>query len=222
MGPPSLPPPETPPLPAVTVAAPPVAPTDHDLVVRRWGIEARQLGVFQRTPGNDLACGGDCPIPLNAIAVRKWTTSHYAWSAGLALGFGGGSRYSAEKMAVQSWDTYLGAGPTVGANFLLTSWRHLAVSLSPQLDAVMFIPRGTGPKTFLVNLRGLVEGELHLGFIGLPELSVGTATGLLASLRTVSKSAMTPTGTASQWSVGFSGPQSLWGLVTNLYLRFYF
>jgi hypothetical protein len=33
---------------------------------------------------------------------------------------------------------------------------------------------------------------------------------------------MTASGTASDWSIGFSGPQTLWGLATNLYLRFYF
>jgi hypothetical protein len=209
------------------VSVPEAGATDHDTVVGRWGIEARHIeGPFQRTLGNDLTCGGDCPIALNSLGVRKWQTQRYAWNAGLALGVGGGSRYSTERMAVQSWDTYLGFGPTVGASFLLTNWRHLAVSLSPQLDAVMFIPRGTGPKTFLVNVRGLVEGELHMGFIGLPELSIGLSSGLEASVRTVSKSAMTlettNKGTASEWSVGFSGPQSLWGLVTNAFLRFYF
>ena len=61
-----------------------------------------------------------------------------------------------------------------------------------------------------------------MGFIGLPELSIGVSSGLVASLRTISKSAMTQTGTASEWSIGFSGPQSLWGLVTNTFLRFYF
>jgi hypothetical protein len=196
--------------------------TDHDSIVGRWGVEARFLGEFQRTPGNDLSCGADCPIRLNAMAVRKWSTSHYAWSAGLALGVGGGGRYDMTKGAVQSWDTYLGVGPTVGANFLLANWQHLAVSLSPQMDAVVFIPRGSGPKSFLLNLRGLIEGELHLGFIGIPQLSVGTSSGLVTSLKTVSKAAMTASGTSSQWDIGFSGPQSLWGLVTNAYLRFYF
>jgi hypothetical protein len=232
------PPPAPPPAPPVEVAPVPPAPppsvavvvsgpsdgggTDHDGIVGRWGIEARTLGEFQRTPGNDLSCANDCPIRLNAISVRKWSTERYAWSAGLALGAGGGSRYEPTRMAVQSWDTYFGVGPTVGANFLLANWKHLAVSLSPQLDALIFIPKGTGPKSFLVNLRGLVEGELHLGMIGVPQISVGTSAGLLASLRTVSKSEMTSSGTASQWDIGFSGPQSLWGLVTNLYLRFYF
>jgi hypothetical protein len=123
---------------------------------------------------------------------------------------------------VQSWDTYVGLGPTVGASFLLADWKHLAVAFSPQLDAVFFIPSASGPKTFLLDLRGLVEGELHLGFIDLPQLSVGVSSGLVASLQTTSHSADTASKTASKWSIGFSGPQSLWGLVTNMYLRFYF
>jgi hypothetical protein len=223
---PVAPPPPAPPSVGVVVAEPPSG-TDHAGIVGRWGIEARRLGEFLRSPTNDARCGKNCPIALNAISLRKWTNNHYAWSAGLALGAGGGSRYEPGAMAVQSWDTYLGLGPTVSANFLLADWHHLAVSLSPQLDALVFIPKGTGPKSFLVNFRGLVEGELHLGFIGVPQMSVGTGFGLLASLETTSKSNLTvdvpaQAGTASEWSIGFSGPQSLWGLVTNMYLRFYF
>jgi hypothetical protein len=219
-----VPPPETT-MPAEAVAPTPSAvapggPTDHDAVVGHWGLEARSLGSFQRTLGNDPRCGTDCPIPLNSLGVRRWHTSTYAWSAGLALGFGGGSR--SDMGTVKSWDTYLGVGPTVAASFLLTNWRHLAVSMSPQLDALMFMPRGSGSKTFLINARGLVEGELHLGFIGLPEISVGVAGGLLVSYMKITKPATTPTGISSQWSIGFSGPQSLWGVVTNMYLRFYF
>jgi hypothetical protein len=230
---PPPPPPGPPPVEALPPAAPlpppppPVAPslTDHQMVVDHWGIEVRQIGAtdaFQRTPGNDLGCGSNCPIPLHAIEVRRWRTPRYAWNAGLALATGGGSRYSQEAKATQSWDTYLGFGPTVGANFLLADWNHLAVSLSPQLEAVYFIPRSDGPKTILINVRGLVEGELHLGFIGLPQVSVATTYGLVAGWRHVSNPDKTQTLTASEWDIGFSGPQSLWGLVTNVYLRFYF
>jgi hypothetical protein len=233
------PPPPPPPAPPPTVymptpaesvpppaAAPPMAPagepgaTDHDLVVGRWGIEARQVAVFQRSPGNDPSCGADCPLRLNAFSVRRWHTPVYAWSAGLVLGLGGGSR--TEAGMTKTWDTYFGIGPTVGASFLLTSWKHLAVSLSPQLDFIFFLPRGSGAKTFMVNARGLFEGELHMGFIGLPELSVGMASGLVIGFRGVSNAAQNPGGLATQWDIGFSGPQSLWGLVTNMYLRFYF
>jgi hypothetical protein len=238
--PPPPPPPAAPPAPATTYYAPaaPVAqpappppavvvapeggPTDHDLVVGRWGIEAKQVGVFQRSPGNDPACDGgtDCPLRLNAFSLRRWHSPTYAWNAGLVLGIGGGSR--SQMGMTRSWDTYFGFGPTVGASFLLTSWKHLAVSASPQLDFVFFMPRGSGSKTFLINARGLVEGELHLGFIGLPELSVGTASGLVVGFRGVTKPTANPGGLATQWDIGFSGPQSLWGLVTNVYLRFYF
>jgi hypothetical protein len=38
----------------------------------------------------------------------------------------------------------------------------------------------------------------------------------------VTSAANSPGGLATQWDIGFSGPQSLWGLVTNVYLRFYF
>jgi hypothetical protein len=218
--------PPAPPAPPLAPPAPPAAAmTDHEMVVGHWGIEARQIGddkIFNRTPGNDLRCSPNCPILLNALEVRKWRTSRYAWNAGLALASGGGSRYSTEQGSTQSWDVFLGIGPTVGANFLLHDWRHVAVSFSPQLDAVYFVPRSSGPKTFLLDVRGLIEAEVHMGFIGLPELSVGTTTGLVASYLNVSHPEQTDTLTHSKWNIGLSGPQTLWGLVTNLYLRFYF
>jgi hypothetical protein len=204
-----------------TSAAPAIAGTaggtDHDQVVGHWGIEARQVAVGQKTLGQDLECG-TCTVPLNAFSVRRWSHARYAWSAGLVFGMGGGSRKVMPSN--QSWDTYLGVGPTLGANFLLTSWRHLAVSLAPQLDFVFFMPSGSGAKNFLVTLRGLIEGELHLGFIGVPQLSLGLASGLVVDYRGVTSAP--PGGTANQWSVGFAGPQSLWGLVTNMFVRFYF
>jgi hypothetical protein len=207
--------------PAAAPTAGEVGASDHDLVVGRWGVEARQVGVFQRSPGNDPSCTtADCPLRLNAFSVRRWSTATYAWTAGLVLGVGGGSRN--DMGMTRKWDTYFGLGPTVGASFLLTSWKHLAVSLSPGLDFVFFLPRGSGSKTFLINARGLVEGELHMGFIGLPELSIGVASGLVIGFRGVTNAAMNPGGLATQWDIGFSGPQSLWGLVTNMYLRFYF
>lgn len=210
--------------PAPEPAAPPEGPavgaTDHDSIVGRWGVEARHLGTFQRSVGNDATCGTNCPISLNSFGVRRWVSPNYAWSAGLVFGVGGGSR--SDGGTIKTWDTYLGIGPTVGANFLLTNWEHLAVSFTPQFDFLFFAPRGSGAKTFLVNARGLIEGELHMGFIGLPQLSLGVASGLVVSYQGNTQASKTANGTASQWDIGFLGPQSLWGLVTNAYLRFYF
>jgi hypothetical protein len=228
------PPPAIPPAEAYPAAAPggpivatapsgPVDATDHDSVVGLWGIEARRIGAFKKTPGEDIECTDPCTVELNSIGVRKWMSPRYAYSIALALGVGGGARRAPDQ--VETLDTYFGAGPSVGASFLLANWKHLAVSLSPQLDLVYFLPSGKGSKTFLVNLRGLVEGELHLGMIGLPQASLGVSTGLVASLLTASlneKGAPVPNAIAYRWSIGLTGQQALWDLVTNATLRYYF
>jgi hypothetical protein len=195
--------------------------TDHDQVVGRWGIEARQLAVLQRTPGQNKECNNDCPVALNAFGVRRWYSATRAFSAGLVLAMGGGSSKVDGKTA--TWDTYLGVGPTAGMSFLLGKWKHLAVSASPQLDLIFFMPARTRSKTFMANARGLVEGELHLGFMGLAPVSLGVTSGLALSFRSVSSadSVVNPGNTATEWSLGPTGPQSLWDLVTTMYIRFY-
>ena len=147
----------------------------------------------------------------------------YAWNLGLALGVGGGS--SRQDGTTKSWDTYFGVGPTVSANFLLANWKHLAVSLAPGLDLLFFLPSGKGSKTFIANLRGLVEGEVHLGMIGLPAASVSLSTGVEVNFLYATKDNKpnaAQNATALKYSVGISIPTSLWDLVTRLQVRYYF
>jgi hypothetical protein len=79
-------------------------------------------------------------------------------------------------------------------------------------------------KALLINARGLIEGELHLGMIGAPALSVSLTSGLVASFGSFSKaeSDKVPSHTSRQWALGLAGPTSLWGLVTNVQMRLYF
>jgi hypothetical protein len=200
--------------------------TDHDSIVGRLGIEARRIGAFRRTQGQEADCTAPCMADLNALSLRRWTDHAYAYSFGLALGVGGGSSRPAPAADAQTWDTYFGVGPTLGASFLLASWKHLAVSWGPQLDAVFFLPSGKGSKNFLFNLRAVVEGELHLGMIGVPAASVALQTGLEARYHIATKDnkdgASGKDIMASRWSVGFTGNQSLWDLVTKMTLRYYF
>jgi hypothetical protein len=198
------------------------ATTDHDSIVGAWGIQARKVRTFQRTLGQENGCIDFCPVDLNMLSVRRWSSHKYAWDAGLAFAVGGGSGRSGGK--TMTWDTYFGIGPTVGASFLLANWKHLAVSLSPQFDFVTFIPSGKGSKSFLFNLRGLVEGEVHLGMIRLPAASVGLASGLAASVlyATADKKMPVDKATATKWSLEVTGPTALWDLVTKAFLRYYF
>jgi hypothetical protein len=197
--------------------------TDHDSVVGAWGIEARRLATLERTPGQEANCGDICLVDLNALSVRRWSRPGYAWTVGLAVGLGGGS--SRMDGVTKSWDTYLGVGPTVGANFLLANWKHLAVSLAPQLDLVFFLPSGKGSKSFIANLRGLVEGEVHLGMIGLPAASLSMSTGIEVNTLFATKDNKPnprPNATAVKYTLGVTAPRSLWDLVTRLQLRYYF
>ncbi len=224
---PPAPPPEPTPAPTdsagVTVAGPTAGGTDHDSVVGAWGIEARKLASLARTLGQEPNCGDPCLVDLNALSVRRWTAQNYAWNLGLALGVGGGSSHMDD--TTKSWDTYFGIGPTVSANFLLANWKHLAVSLAPGLDLLFFLPSGKGSKSFIANLRGLVEGEVHLGMIGLPSASVSLASGLEVNFLVATKDnkpTAAPVYTALKYSLGVTGPRSLWDLVTRLQVRYYF
>ncbi len=213
----------SPPAPAQPIVA---SGTDHETIIGRWGIEARRLATLNRTIGQENGCSPDCPVDMNALSLRKWSAADYAYSFGLALGVGGGSSRPAPTDSAKTWDTYFGIGPTVAASFLLASWQHLAVSFTPGLDAVFFMPSSKGSKSIVLGVRGVLEGELHLGMIGLPQASVALSSGLEANALFATKdekpSARATNSTASKWSIGFSGPQSLWDLVTQAQLRYYF
>jgi len=192
-------------------------PTDHDLVVGHWGIQARRLA---GTPYPlTLTPNGACPTPnatptppctidMGAIAVRYWKTRNFAWNAGLALALGGG------KLGSQGLDTYYGLGPIVGLTMLLANWRHLAVSASPEASYVYFKPTGgSAPSTQLISFRAELEGELHFGFIDVPALSIGLTAGLLFQYESAPG--------ASTWSVSVTNARSVWGTLTNLFIRYY-
>jgi hypothetical protein len=218
------------PTPMPVLASPPAAAepatagSDHESVIGKWGIEARRVVTLNRTLGQENGCGTECPVDLNALSLRKWSRADYAYSFGLVLGVGGGSSRVTATDSAKTWDTYFGFGPTVAASFLLASWQHLAVSFTPGLDLVFFMPSSKGSKSLIVDLRGAVEGELHLGMIGLPQASVALSSGLEASLlhATKDKKTMSANLTATKWAIGFSGPQSVWDLVTRAQLRYYF
>jgi hypothetical protein len=197
-----------------------MGPTDHQRVVGRWGIEARSLGTLQSSSVNpDPRCGAgnlNCrDVRLTSIGIRRWHTERYAYSAGLSFGAGGGST-----SGLGSWDTYIGVGPNFGAYFLLSQWKHLAVSASPQLGFLYFAPSGSGNKTVSANVAGKVEAELQLGFLGLPGLSVGTDVGLGLNYTHIGNDSA-GMGGFSYWNLGTTGPSSLWGMATNGFVRFY-
>jgi hypothetical protein len=207
-----LPPPPSRPGPVPTSDAEPSA-SDHDAVVGHVGIEARRLTpapfpLALRTPGGcPAALTTPCTVDIGALEARYWMTRNLALAAGLALALGGGGDQG------RPLDTFAGVGPVVGLSLLLGNWRHLAVSASPEVSWLWFKPGGGAPSTTLVDVRAALEGELHFGFVGVPALSVGLIAGL--GMRYES------TPDTRVWSVGVIGAGSVWGALTNLFLRYY-
>lgn len=194
-------------------------PTDHQRVIGHWGIEARSVGTLKSSdlnPDPRCAVGGACrDVNLMSIGVRRWHTERYAYAAGLTLAAGGGSSSGAG-----SWDTYVGIGPNVAAYWMLSQWKHVTLSATPQLGLLYFAPSGSGNKTFSVNAAAKLEAEVQLGFIGLPNLSVGTDVGLGVNYSRIGDNDA-GAGGYSYWNLGTTGPTSFWGLATNAFLRFY-
>jgi hypothetical protein len=193
---------------ALMGGTPTPTPTDHDLVVGHWGIQARQLAgtPYPLTLTPNGACPtpnatltAPCTIDMGAIAVRYWKTRNLAWNAGLAFALGGG------KLGSQGLDTYYGVGPIVGLTMLLGN---------PEASYVYFKPTGgSGPSTQLVTFRAELEGELHFGFIDVPALSIGLTAGMLFRYESAPG--------ASTWSVSVTDARSVWGTLTSLFIRYY-
>jgi hypothetical protein len=192
------------------------------MMVGRWGLSTRTDFVGERSAGQDPACGTACGRALNALSVRRWVSNRYAWDLGLAIAAGGGANRLASGDTA-SWDTDLGIGPTVGASFLLANWKHMAVAARPELDVVFFMPSASGSKSIFFAARGVVEAELHLGFLGLPALTLGAQSGIEARFLSRTKGEAPAAGSVARaWSVGMVAPRSLWDLVTDVHVRYYF
>lgn len=212
-----------PPAPAYSAPVAPAAPeraipnneekgTDHDSVIGHWGFEAWSpiSGLLANTPQVGCTLMGPCPVPFNVAGARLWTTRNMAFNVDLALSIGGGGRGSSTS------DTYFGVGPAGGVAFLLGNWKHMAVSFAPQGAFVFFTPGGTNAKTsVLFNARFMMEGEVHLGFIGLPGVSLALNTGLIFNFFNM-------TDTYKAWNFSMGGANSFLGaLGSGAYLRFY-
>jgi len=193
------------------------SPSDHDAVLGHFGIAARHFdpgplplalapGISCPTSGADTSA---CEVAMGTLAVRYWWTRNLAFNGGVAFAVGGG------RDAMQSLDTHIGIGPIVGISLLIANWRHLAISATPELAYIWFRPGGTGAgaNTKMIAFQGALEAEVHLGFVGVPALSVG----LLAGMGLQYESA----GDTSVWAIGVLGGDSVWGALSNLFVRYY-
>jgi hypothetical protein len=182
--------------------------------VGHFGLEVRRIDTapFPLALRPDIGCPAaqttPCTVNLGALSIHYWRTRNLALTAGLALGFGGG------RDAGRALDTYKAVGPIVGMSLLLGNWRHLAIAASPEASFVWFSSGSDAlGSTTLVTVRGVVEGELHFGFVGVPALSLGMDAGL--GFRWVDANG------ARVWSLGVVGPGGIASVLSDIFVRYY-
>ncbi len=158
--------------------------SDHDAMIGRIGVG--YLGRSQVPLGAAGAVGStseDAPI----IGIRYWLDSLLGLEAGLGFLNTGGSTTTNN----QSQDK---AGVTVfavhgGLPLSLSAGRHFSFQLTPEANvgfATRTTTQGTAPSQTEITDTGLrfdigarVGGELHFGFIDVPELSIQGSVGAL-------------------------------------------
>ena len=196
------------------------AASDHDAVVGHVGIEARRFD-----PG---------PLPLTLRARlrlpggrrgHRRLRGHDGRARGALLvdaqpRLERGRRVrrpAAGATGPTSRDTYFGFGPIVGLSLLLGNWRHLAVSASPELAYVWFRPGGTGGGAGTTTMLALRGGAGGGGALRLRRRA-GAVDRLLAGMALPVRERGA---TRALWSVGVLGGDSVWGALSNLFVRYY-
>ena len=222
------------PTPVPVLAAPPApaqplvsSGSDHETIVGRWGIEARRLVTLNRTLGQESGCAPNCPVDLNALSLRRWTTAELRLQLRPGAGRGRRLHPAAGHRQRQDLGHLLRHRPhRVGQ---LPAGQLAAPGGQPSPPAwtsCSSCPAARGRSPSSSTLRGVIEGELHLGMIGAAPGQRGACPAAwrpasCSPPRTRSPARRRTPPPASGRSAS-AGPTSLWDLVTKAQLRYYF
>ena len=149
---------------------------------------------------------------MGAVAVRYWWTRNLALQRRRSR-----SRAAAGATGAQALDTYLGVGPIVGLTLLLGNWRHLAVAASPELALVWFKPerRADSGSTTMLALRAALEARAAL------RASSACRRCRSACSRACGFQYESVRGHPRSGRSACIGGDSVWGALSNLFVRYY-
>lgn len=197
--------------PANAAAAPVDAPAqgDHDAVVGHLGIG--YLG-FMSMPygaaGDPDSNGALAVAAAPIIGVRYWLNPGMGIDAGIGITttFGSTKVEAGGQAQSVSATAPTGLGVHFGVPLALSSSKHFAFEIIPETNlayAQQAVPTEANGGLGAIDHSGLhfdlgarAGGEVHFGFIGVPELSLVGSVGLRATMNQT-KSATTPTGGAT-------------------------
>ncbi len=161
---------------------------DHDKVVGHLGVT--YFGVSSIPVAAVNAAGTPDRVLAPAIGVRYWLNRSIGIDAGLGLGLASGSRETVSGGTTVTTDSPSRFGMLIhgGVPIALAAGKHYTFEVIPELN-IGFASgtiKGTGntpaPDISLSGLKldlgARIGGEIHFGFIGIPELALQASVGL--------------------------------------------
>lgn len=234
--------PVRPPPPTTAVAAPTPARTqsDHSMMIRRIGVSwfgVSSIPIATGSPagsGDDPIAVGGAPSSVStpAIGVRYWLNER------IGIDFGGGfSLSSGEVRTVTSGNdkaTVFSLLAHAGMPVSITSGRHISLQLIPEMNLGFAMssvepPQGTDPPPN-ANLSGVrfdvgarVGGEVHFGFMDIPELSIEGSVGAFLTYQATKVSVGEAYASQTNLLITTASYQNPWDIFTSyVRARYYF
>jgi hypothetical protein len=201
--------------------------SEHDMFVGHlafgwYGTRAVPVGPF--TPA---APGLATPV----VGVRYWATPMIGIDGGLGFFTTSGSTTTQPINTTLDTNTQTTFVLHGGVPLALASSGHFSFQVTPELDigfgsgTIHAPPPGvnTDQSGLLLQVGGRVGGEIHFGFIGVPQLALDASVGLFLASRT-GKNTTGPASTKlSNLTVDTQNVSQPWDIFrTNIAVRYYF
>ena len=202
--------------------------TDHEkfvghLALGYMGIS--QIPIAQTAGGGNITRGN---VTTPYIGARYWISSLLGLDVGLGLGISSSSTTvsSAGVSTTTDAPSLLGFGLKAGLPLALAYSKHFTFEAIPEITfgyagSTIKSAVAGGPDTNLSGLRfdigARAGGEVHFGFIGVPQLALQATIGLAFRYESIKGSLSDNTVSASQSGIGFGTTvqDAPWAIFTN-------
>lgn len=172
---------------------------DHERVVGHigvswFGVSQIPLGIGQPSgDGNNpsINLGTATTVNAPALGIRYWLSNTVGIDAGIGIGYSGGSVSDANGTTTVKIDKLGAFGMLLhaGLPISLATGRHISLQLTPETNfgfakATVSSPLPNNPPPnaslsgYRFDLGARIGGEVHFGFIGIPELALEGSIGM--------------------------------------------
>jgi hypothetical protein len=208
-------------------------PSDHDRFVHRFAIG--YFGVSQVPYAGNLGTGtlATSYVQAPVIGVRYWMNRGVGLDLGVGLGAStfANSYSPAPSPAPQNPPSIFGFALHGGIPIAMAAAKHFTFEVVPEVSfgyATSTIEGATSSANISVNgirfdLGGRVGGEIHFGFIGVPQLALQASVGLFMRYQTVNASQGATSASSAAFTLGTSVGNDPWAIFTdNVSALYYF